>query len=152
VVDLDSLPGSSKDSAAAADALNRIRERVEILYITDKLASEPAAAHDFLARLHYPDSAVIPAFTKRDWLRKYEMRTLPSMIVLLKSRLGDLRYGITSDADMAKAMQQAALELIFVGKGAPRGVFGVQDFGHLELPLAQQPGGPMPPISSQPAE
>ena len=152
VIDLDGLPDAPAEATSAAAAIQALAPRVDIIYTTDKFASKPTAAHEFLARLQYPDSAVVPAFTKKDWLRKYDSPSLPNMIVVLKNRLSDLRYGITHNATTANAMQQAGLELIYVGKSGPSGVFHVPDYAHLDLPPARQPSGPAGPVSSRPAE
>ncbi len=114
VVDTDSLPRSSKLAGPASASLVRMQLSAQLIYVSQRYASKPARAHTMLEKHGYPDGPVVPYSGPKQWWkwRQSDAGALDE----LQHRIPKLRWGVTADADTAKAFAQAGLEVMFVGK------------------------------------
>ena len=114
VVDADSLPRSGKLAGPASASLVRMQLSAQLIYVSRKYASRPARAHAMLDKYGYPDGPVVPYSGPKRWWKWRQSDT--GALDELQRRFPKLRWGITADADTAKAFAQAGLMVMFVGK------------------------------------
>jgi len=123
-VDLDSLPTEPDRAAEATDALKRIAADSEIVYLSARHGTHPAAAHAMLDGLGCPDGAVLPWRPAVPWYRRAPWQKPTSGVVAdLQKRIPRLWAGVSSNPPAVQRFKDAGLEAVFVGEA----VEGAQD-------------------------
>jgi len=87
---------------------------VQLIYVSQKYASQPALAHTMFDKYGYPDGPVVPYGGLKRWWKWRQSDT--GALDELQRRFGKLRWGVTANAATAKAFAQAGLDVMFVGK------------------------------------
>jgi hypothetical protein len=141
VVDMDSLPTDTKSGQRLRD----FTDQADIFYLTSKYAEDVKAAHKYLDIMGYPDAAIVPV-TQPKMGMKPEPGAHSAILAMMKRTLPNLRYGMTSDAEMGKLFQQSGLDVMATGSAA--GLSGAYQLNWNELRLPTTL--PVEPATSEP--
>lgn len=136
VVDMDTLPTDTKSGQRLRD----FTDQADIFYLTTKYSQDLTAAHRYLDIMGYPDAAVVGVSPPKWTMQGMPNSSRPSnvaystILATMKRTLPNLRYGMTSGAEMGKLFQQSGLDIMASGSAAGLGGAYQLNWNELRLP------------------